>query len=285
MSELSIVIPPPRTMCEPRTAIALVLALAVHALPLVAAGPEESALEALEVASGELDDGPDDASTTSMRIDLNAPRSPFWREHAIEAALESSWRFRPPDDLMESPFDSTICVGALGHDTPHELTAPRQLPYRSFDDGEFYLVDDDCPTCWYWYRPTWKVKPFPQLARSMRPVTNPSPVVSFVSQGDIPRDHLIPVIKRNQQALAACDDTRPNLGEWREREVELAANFVIDPGGHATSLQILGSDDPIGACVKRVVSAIRFPRVRGWTRVNLPLRYGTTVASADVLVR
>jgi hypothetical protein len=121
----------------------------------------------------------------------------------------------------------------------------------------------------------------------MRPPTTPRPVVAFTAQGALPRSSIARVVKRSQQALAACDDTQPSLdlATW-ERHVAFTTTFMVDAEGRvASEVVITGSDDPITTCVKRIVSTIGFPRSEGNTQINLSQRYGTTLTSADVFVR
>lgn len=269
MSELFITLPPPRRVeSESTLTFALVLATAIYTVPFVTAAPEPDAMFV------EFDDGYT-CCFGCHRDELEEP--PPEELMASPCPNNEPPEFRDP--AMSRAYAVEYALEFLSRSPRRELTL---VPEYSIDHGEIVLDDNRG-----YERPLWKLRQFPQLAPSMQSTTRPRPAFAATVQGALPRASVARVVKRNQQAFAACDDTRPSLDlAARERHVTLAATFMVNAEGRvAGEIVITGSDDPINTCVKRVASQLVFPRSEGNTQINIPLRYGTTLTSAEVFVR
>jgi hypothetical protein len=281
MSELDIIIPPPRPDSGAALTIALALAVALHAIPLLAAPEEEPVPIDTDIGitctfSCEPEDQEPPAAD-KCRSDLELFRDPWLtREMAIEQALVG------PDRSYHYVQPMPGGHGLLGGSQTPPLV-PR-FPPETVERGEFVLEASE------WFgEAVWRVRDVPQLARSMRPrppATDPEIMVIY-ARGPRDKATLKRYVKRHRAELARCA-SGPSLSlRTTTGERTVLVQFVVDPEGRVTDTDVQGEHGDLGACVQRTIAAIRFPRfsTTELTQVNLPLRYGTTVASAGVFVR
>jgi hypothetical protein len=172
----------------------------------------------------------------------------------------------------------------------HPLTNRLKLSPLSFDGGELYLEELECD--WFCYRETWKVREYPLLSVMMRePAPLPLTIQPIMLAGDLDKSTVRRYLKRNYSALARCQAVaEPSLALGRGATSalgEVFAQILIRGDGRVAHVVVADGRDDVVACVKRALYAIEFPRApnNGLTQVNVPLRYGTTVASAGLLVR
>lgn len=276
--------------------IAIAIAIAVHAIPLLVVDPEDETVPVYEEVvycnQGCWEEPPESfdewepyAPSTEATMQLTPGTDQrLSREQAVEQArIGGVGSFWIPDDIGYS--------GVLGN-LYQPLTTPTKLPPITYDDGEIWLESVECDWCWFPYRERWRLREYPQLVAGMwSPAEPPTVVLSpITSAGPIDKAILRRYLKRHRLALASCYQEQPSLALGRHAhatgEVTLAAQLLIDGSGHVTQVNVAGGGE-VRDCVRRTLAAIEFPRPadNAPTQVALPIRYGTTVMSAAVFVR
>ena len=253
-------VPPPRVAREAKLTLALSMTLAIYAVPVVTAADPEAALPV------DLDDTvyccfcshaepvpePEDEElvidTHCNAFPTVAVDPPLSREQAIEQALSNY-------------------VGVLGSS---ELFRPSpSLTPRTFAE-ELGLDDSE-----RWWRPSRTIQPR-QLS-----------TFSVLAQGALDRRTVHRYLERQQLELARCVDPTPSLqlGRALRGDGDPAMQFLIDRDGRVVQVLPITSSPELAACLEQTVKTFTFPRSDGLTQVHVPLRYGTTDASAGAFVR
>ena len=260
---LWIKVPPPRVANESKLTLALVVAIAVYAMPVATAVEEETiSVELVDIGCccfcGREEPAPDpDEELVNAPRCLSAPvvEPPLSREQAIEQAL------------------AHYHVGVLG-----SIASFNPAPI-AIEGGEFLQADG--------YDAPWHVRSFPQLAAEMQPPRPTSRLATVLAQGTLDRRTVRRYLKRQHLELARCVDPTPSLrlGRSLRDNGDPAMQFLIDRAGRVVQVIPITSSPELAACLEQTVKTFRFPRSAGLTQVYVPLRYGTTETSAGVFVR
>ncbi len=260
---------------ESSMTIAVAIAVAIHAVPLLLADPE-----------------PDEPINTDITCCFRCDG----REEPPEDVPgfdEGPFRFSSDSQLTREQAIEQAHSGGIGSFHRYDYLRPRlppRFPPISFDHGEIYLGEVECD--WFCYFQSWKVREDPQLAAAMRkPAPAPLSIDPITVGGSLDKSTLRRVLKRNVSALARCQVlAEPSLTLGRTDPGALGtinAQLLIRGDGRVAQVTVADDRRDVVACIEHALSAIEFPRSPDVapTQVNVPLRYGTTVASAGVLVR
>lgn len=277
---------------ESSMTIAFAIAITLHAVPLLLADPELDPPITYDETigcfgcDGVCDDEPPpdlDEPVEPMRLD-GPDDFKLSREQAIEAARIGgigSFRYQP----------NVGAVGVLGDPAyeHHPLTPRTRLALPSFDDGEIYTEERECD--WWCYRSAWNVRQHALLSPSMSaPVAPALSIYPIQLAGGLDKATVRLHLKRHLSELARCQaETQPSLrlgGDTGELGL-VFTQILIGRDGRVRQVIVRHERDEVVDCVTRAFKAIEFPRPPNGelTQVNVPLRYGTIVASAGVLVR
>jgi hypothetical protein len=257
-------VPPPRVAWESKLTLALSVVIALYTLPVVTAVVEAPIpVELVEVG---------EPACLWCRPDPE-PRPPVELTLPV-ASCGGGVAAELPEPVLSrtQAIENARDAGVL--DSFEELHANRAP--LALDGGELLLEDDGI----------WRVRSFPQLATGMRPRRSERRFVD-VSRGSLDRHTVRRYVKRQQRQLDRCyyPTQSLQLGRTLRGETFAAVNFLIDRDGRVVQVISHIRWPELATCFEQTVATLAFPRSDGITEVSIPLRYGTTDASAGAFVR
>ncbi len=269
MSELWIVLPPPRREPEVTLTVVLAIALTVHVFPLIAADPDLGAPgEEITFDEGpcyfpggdfpEEPPYPDEDLYAPLLFDNLSPA--LARQQAIEQARIGGVGSFAIEEHHHDPDEYCVLHDFGSRFHPLRVATPMP-PRRQLDDDELeHLLDFEKP----------------------QPIA-----IGIVTGGPVDKWTIRRSLKRATGELARCDHTRLSLRLGDDVHVDdgvFGATFTIERDGRLAQI-ITDDTGSTSACVTRVLKTIELPKADAPTPVRVTLRYGTTERSAGVLVR